>query len=84
MDIDKKMQDALALDEAGYSDDACEIYRQIINELENLKCCSNCKNIPGGDEEDGKFACSYPDDRWPSACCESWVFDGMTFEQRKI
>jgi hypothetical protein len=52
-------------------------------QIENLKCCGNCKHI-AYDEQTGELSCE--NDYYPfhvTGRCDNWTFDGKTREERK-
>ena len=51
--------------------------KQLEFKIDNLRCCGNCKNWICQQRQE---SVERKDDRM----CESWAWDGLTQEQRKI
>jgi hypothetical protein len=52
-------------------------------EVENLKCCGNCKHIVEDSPPDDQWCSARKDWTYWQAVCEKWEFDGLKKEQRK-
>ena len=71
----------------GFESNVCEIcgypdpskmIAALKQQIENLKCCGNCKHI-AYDEQTGELSCE--NDHYPfrvKGRCDNWIFDGRT------
>lgn len=91
MDFEERMRSADTLMGKEFFSDAEDVYIGIIR---NMKCCGNCNasalteeshnEYHRGNEDPPKWHRLCPNlfMRVPGGCCESWEFDGITFEER--
>jgi len=87
----KMSKDERECNHTGFESNVCEIcgypdpskmIAALKQQIENLKCCGNCKHI-AYDEQTGELSCE--NDHYPfrvTGRCDNWTFDGKTREER--
>ena len=66
-----------------YLHNAQQMIDALKQQVEDLKCCGNCKHI-AYDEQTGELSCE--NDHYPfrvTGRCDNWTFDGKTREERR-